>query len=107
MQFDTLQVHGGTAPDPATGARQVPIYQSTAFVFKDAEQAARLFAAADTLRTAIHIPLPSPERPEYDRAVALVRTIMGDAAFEAAWRDGALLTLETALAAANALAASQ
>ncbi|MBA2595523.1 MAG: hypothetical protein H0V00_02745 [Chloroflexia bacterium] len=71
------------------------------------EQAARLFAAADTLRTAIHIPLPSPERPEYDRAVAVVRTILGDAAFEAAWRDGAVLPLETALAAANALAASQ
>ena len=43
MQFDTLQVHGGTAPDPATGARQVPIYQSTAFVFRDAEHAAKLF----------------------------------------------------------------
>ena len=43
MHFDTMQVHAGTAPDPATGARQVPIYQSTAFVFKDADQAARLF----------------------------------------------------------------
>lgn len=41
--FDTLQIHAGTAPDPATGARQVPIYQTTAYVFKDAEHAARLF----------------------------------------------------------------
>ncbi|MDD9979659.1 MAG: O-acetylhomoserine aminocarboxypropyltransferase/cysteine synthase [Boseongicola sp.] len=41
--FDTLQIHAGAAPDPATGARQVPIYQSTAYVFKDAEHAARLF----------------------------------------------------------------
>jgi O-acetylhomoserine (thiol)-lyase len=41
--FDTLQVHAGTAPDPATGARQVPIYQTTAYVFRDAEHAARLF----------------------------------------------------------------
>lgn len=41
--FDTLQVHAGAAPDPATGARQVPIYQSTAFVFRDADHAARLF----------------------------------------------------------------
>jgi O-acetylhomoserine (thiol)-lyase len=41
--FDTLQVHAGNRPDPATGARQVPIYQSTAFVFKDADHAARLF----------------------------------------------------------------
>jgi len=41
--FDTLQIHAGSAPDPATGARQTPIYQTTAFVFKDAEHAARLF----------------------------------------------------------------
>ncbi|MDP3340865.1 O-acetylhomoserine aminocarboxypropyltransferase/cysteine synthase family protein [Frigidibacter sp.] len=41
--FDTLQVHAGTAPDPATGARQVPIYQTTAYVFRDADHAAALF----------------------------------------------------------------
>ncbi|MCC7320708.1 MAG: O-acetylhomoserine aminocarboxypropyltransferase/cysteine synthase [Rubellimicrobium sp.] len=41
--FDTLQIHAGTAPDPATGARQVPIYQTTAYVFRDADHAARLF----------------------------------------------------------------
>lgn len=41
--FDTIQIHAGTEPDPATGARQVPIYQTTAYVFKDAEHAARLF----------------------------------------------------------------
>ena len=41
--FDTLQVHAGYAPDPATGARQVPIYQTTAFQFRDADHAAALF----------------------------------------------------------------
>mgnify|MGYP003669526161 FL=1 len=41
--FDTLQVHAGARPDPATGARQVPIYQTTAYVFRDAEHAAKLF----------------------------------------------------------------
>ncbi len=41
--FDTTAIHAGTAPDPATGARQVPIYQTTAYVFKDAAHAARLF----------------------------------------------------------------
>ncbi|WP_282602671.1 O-acetylhomoserine aminocarboxypropyltransferase/cysteine synthase family protein [Paracoccus sp. PARArs4] len=41
--FDTLAVHAGAEPDPATGARQVPIYQSTSYVFRDAEHAARLF----------------------------------------------------------------
>ncbi len=41
--FDTLQVHAGARPDPATGARNTPIYQSTAYVFRDAEHAAALF----------------------------------------------------------------
>ncbi len=41
--FDTTAIHAGSAPDPATGARQVPIYQTTAYVFKDAAHAARLF----------------------------------------------------------------
>lgn len=41
--FDTLQIHAGARPDPATGARQTPIYQSTAFVFRDADHAAALF----------------------------------------------------------------
>lgn len=43
LGFDTLQIHAGAAPDPATGARQTPIYQSTAFVFKNAAHAAALF----------------------------------------------------------------
>jgi O-acetylhomoserine (thiol)-lyase len=41
--FDTLQIHAGARPDPATGARQVPIYQTTAYVFRDADHAAALF----------------------------------------------------------------
>ncbi|MCL4190013.1 MAG: O-acetylhomoserine aminocarboxypropyltransferase/cysteine synthase [Rhodobacteraceae bacterium] len=41
--FDTLQIHAGARPDPATGARQTPIYQTTAYVFRSAEHAAALF----------------------------------------------------------------
>lgn len=42
--FETLQVHAGQEePDPATGARAVPIYQTTSFVFKDADEAADFF----------------------------------------------------------------
>ncbi len=41
--FDTTAIHAGAAPDPATGARQVPIYQTTAYQFRDADHAARLF----------------------------------------------------------------
>jgi O-acetylhomoserine (thiol)-lyase len=42
--FDTLALHAGAAPDPATGARITPIYQTTAYVFQDVKHAADLFA---------------------------------------------------------------
>jgi O-acetylhomoserine (thiol)-lyase len=42
--FDTLAVHAGQRPDPVTGARAVPIYQTGAFVFEDTDHAANLFA---------------------------------------------------------------
>ncbi len=41
--FDTLAVHAGAQPDPATGARITPIYQTSAFVFDDVDHAASLF----------------------------------------------------------------
>lgn len=44
LKFDTLQVHAGQTPDPTTGSRAVPIYQTTSYVFKNAEHAANLFA---------------------------------------------------------------
>jgi O-acetylhomoserine (thiol)-lyase len=43
-RFETLQLHAGQEPDPTTGARAVPIYQTTSYVFNDAEHGARLFA---------------------------------------------------------------
>ena len=42
--FDTLAIHAGAQPDPATGARATPIYQTTSYVFDDADHAASLFA---------------------------------------------------------------
>ena len=41
--FDTLSLHAGSAPDPATGARAVPIHLTTSFVFESSEHAAALF----------------------------------------------------------------
>src|SRR5574343_1388757 len=41
--FDTLALHAGAAPDPATGARATPLYFSASFAFKDADHAAALF----------------------------------------------------------------
>jgi O-acetylhomoserine (thiol)-lyase len=42
-RFETLQIHAGQAPDPTTNARAVPIYQTTSYVFNDADHGARLF----------------------------------------------------------------
>ncbi len=42
--FTTRQLHAGQKPDPTTGSRAVPIYQTTSYVFRDTDHAARLFA---------------------------------------------------------------
>ena len=47
-RFETKQIHAGAQPDPTTGARATPLYQTTAYVFKDAHHAANLFALAET-----------------------------------------------------------
>ncbi len=44
LKFDTIQVHGGQTPDPTTGSRAVPIYQTTSYVFRDTDHAADLFS---------------------------------------------------------------
>ena len=43
FKFDTLSLHGGQRPDAATGARAMPIYQTTSYVFQDSDHAAALF----------------------------------------------------------------
>jgi O-acetylhomoserine (thiol)-lyase len=45
--FETRQIHAGQEPDAATGARALPIYQTTSFVFPSAESAANRFALAE------------------------------------------------------------
>ncbi|MGX1089842.1 O-acetylhomoserine (thiol)-lyase [Streptomyces albogriseolus] len=56
--FETKQVHAGAEPDPTTGARATPIYQTTSFVFRDIQHAADLFALAEpgNIYTRIHNP---------------------------------------------------
>lgn len=46
-KFETLQLHAGQEPDPTTGSRAVPIYQTTSYQFSDTEHAATLFALKD------------------------------------------------------------
>ena len=45
--FETKQIHAGQEPDPATGSRAVPIYQTTSYVFRDTAHAAALFGLAE------------------------------------------------------------
>src|SRR6478736_3055118 len=45
--FETRQIHAGQEPDPTTGARAVPIYQTTSYQFRDSDHAANLFALAE------------------------------------------------------------
>lgn len=56
--FETRQVHAGAAPDATTGARATPIYQTTAFAFRDTQHAADLFSLAEpgNIYTRIHNP---------------------------------------------------
>ncbi|MBK3588335.1 PLP-dependent transferase, partial [Streptomyces sp. MBT57] len=56
--FETKQIHSGTAPDPTTGARAVPIYQTSSFVFRDTQHAADVFSLAEpgNIYTRIHNP---------------------------------------------------
>ncbi|MGB4135622.1 MAG: bifunctional o-acetylhomoserine/o-acetylserine sulfhydrylase [Microbacterium sp.] len=46
-RFETKQIHSGAAPDPVTGARATPIYQTTSYVFRDTQHAADLFSLAE------------------------------------------------------------
>ncbi|MFF7154170.1 MULTISPECIES: bifunctional o-acetylhomoserine/o-acetylserine sulfhydrylase [unclassified Streptomyces] len=66
--FETQQVHAGTAPDPTTGARAVPIYQTTSFVFRDTQHAADLFSLAEpgNIYTRIH----NPTQDAFEQRVA-------------------------------------
>ncbi|MBT3078020.1 MULTISPECIES: bifunctional o-acetylhomoserine/o-acetylserine sulfhydrylase [Streptomyces] len=56
--FETKQIHAGAAPDPTTGARAVPIYQTSSFVFRDTQHAANVFSLAEpgNIYTRIHNP---------------------------------------------------
>ena len=68
-RFETLQIHvGQETPDSATDARAVPIYQTSSFVFKDAEQAARRFALSEAGN--IYTRLTNPTNDIFERRIA-------------------------------------
>ena len=68
--FDTKQIHAGQSPDEATGARALPIYQTTSYVFRDTEHAANLFALKELGNIYTRIMNPTQAAVE-DRIAAL------------------------------------
>lgn len=75
LGVSTLAVHAGAKPDPTTGARSVPIYQTAAYVFKDAEEAADLFG----LRKAgnIYTRLMNPTTDVFEKRIAALEGGIG------------------------------
>jgi O-acetylhomoserine (thiol)-lyase len=66
--FETRQVHAGASPDPTTGARATPIYQTTAFAFRDTQHAADLFALAEPGN--IYTRIMNPTQDVFEQRVA-------------------------------------
>lgn len=77
--FETLALHAGQEPDPATNARAVPIYQTTSYVFDDAEHAADLFG----LRTFgnIYTRMMNPTTDVFEKRLAALEGGVGALAF--------------------------
>ncbi len=85
LRFDTLQLHAGQEPDPTTGSRAVPIYQTTSFNFKDSEHAANLFGLREFGNIYTRIMNPTTDVFEkriaaLEGGVAAVATASGQAA---------------------------
>ncbi|MFF7777479.1 bifunctional o-acetylhomoserine/o-acetylserine sulfhydrylase [Streptomyces tanashiensis] len=66
--FETRQIHAGAVPDPATGARATPIYQTSSFVFRDTQHAADLFSLTETGN--IYTRLHNPTQDVFEQRIA-------------------------------------
>jgi O-acetylhomoserine (thiol)-lyase len=104
FSFDTRAIHAGQRPDPATGARAVPIYQTTSFVFEDAETAAAYFNLQEYGN--IYTRIMNPTTAAFEERVANLEGGVGAVAFASgmAAQASALITL---LAPGDHIVASQ
>jgi len=68
--LDTIVLHAGQAPDPSTGSRAVPIYQTTSYVFKDTEHAANLFALKEFGN--IYTRIMNPTTDVFEKRIAAI-----------------------------------
>jgi O-acetylhomoserine (thiol)-lyase len=77
--FETLALHGGQQPDPTTNARAVPIYQTTSYVFNDADHAADLFGLKEFGN--IYTRLMNPTSDVFEKRIAALEGGVGALAF--------------------------
>jgi O-acetylhomoserine (thiol)-lyase len=77
--FETKQVHAGAAPDPTTGARATPIYQTTSYAFRDSDHAAALFGLAELGN--IYTRIMNPTQDVLEQRVAALEGGVGAVAF--------------------------
>jgi O-acetylhomoserine (thiol)-lyase len=75
LGFETLALHGGQEPDPTTGARAVPIYQTTSYAFRDTQHAANLFSLAESGN--IYTRIMNPTTDVFEQRVALLEGGVG------------------------------
>jgi len=73
--FETKQIHAGAAADPATGARALPIYQTTSYVFRDTQHAADLFGLAELGN--IYTRLMNPTQAAFEDRIAALEGGVG------------------------------
>ena len=74
--FETLQIHAGQTADPTTGARALPLYQTTAYQFRDTQHAANLFGLAELGNIYTRIMNPTQDAVE-QRLAALEGGVAG------------------------------
>lgn len=75
LKIETLALHGGQEPDPTTGSRAVPIYQTTSYQFKDTEHAANLFGLKEFGN--IYTRLMNPTTDVLEKRIALLDGAVG------------------------------
>ncbi|MGW7533805.1 bifunctional o-acetylhomoserine/o-acetylserine sulfhydrylase [Amycolatopsis sp. NPDC054798] len=94
--FETKQIHAGAAPDPATGARATPIYQTTSYVFRDTQHGADLFSLAEPGH--IYTRINNPTQDVLEQRVATLEGGVAGLAFASgsAAVTAAILTLASA-----------
>ena len=101
--FDTLALHAGYTPDPVTGAAAVPIWQTSSYVFRDADHAARLFALEEAGN--IYTRIMNPTTDVLEQRVAALEGGVAGLAF-ASGMAAITATLSTLCAAGDEIVAS-